>query len=96
MHRLLHEVHARVLVISFNSEGYMNREAMETLCAGLWEGKAKVVTLTHDYKRYVGAQIGIYNLKGEKVGKVSHLRNKEYLYVVSREDLSARFEAIRS
>ncbi len=95
MHRLLHAVHARVLVISFNSEGYMNREAMEALCAGLWGGKAKVVTLTHDYKRYVGAQIGIYNLKGEKVGKVSHLRNKEYLYIVSQEDLSARLEAAK-
>ena len=38
--------------------------------------------LTHDYKRYVGAQIGIYNPEGEKVGRVSHLRNKEYVYVV--------------
>lgn len=84
MRRLLHAVRARVLVISFNSEGYLSREEMEALCAELWEGTAKVVTLTHDYRRYVGAQIGIYNLKGEKVGKVSHLRNKEYLYVVSR------------
>jgi hypothetical protein len=36
------------------------------------------------FKRYVGAQIGIYNPQGAKVGAVSHLRNKEFLYVVTR------------
>jgi adenine-specific DNA-methyltransferase len=29
--------------------------------------------IENDFKRYVGAQIGIYNPQGEKVGKVSHL-----------------------
>jgi adenine-specific DNA-methyltransferase len=33
--------------------------------------------------RYVGARIGIHNLKGEKVGAVGRLRNVEYLFVVS-------------
>ena len=35
----------------------------------------------------MGARIGIYNPKGEKVGRISHLENKEYLYVVARDDL---------
>jgi adenine-specific DNA-methyltransferase len=35
-----------------------------------------------DYKRYVGARIGIYNPAGEKVGAISHTENKEYLFVV--------------
>ena len=39
--------------------------------------------LERDYKRYVGAQIGIYNPAGEKVGAVSHLRNTEFLFVVT-------------
>ena len=50
----------------------------------LWGGEARVRTLAHDHKRYVGAQIGIYNPQGVKVGKVGALRNTEYLYVVSR------------
>jgi adenine-specific DNA-methyltransferase len=29
----------------------------------------------------VGAQIGIHNPAGVKVGEVSHLRNTEYLFV---------------
>jgi adenine-specific DNA-methyltransferase len=37
--------------------------------------------LAFDSKRYVGAQIGIHNPAGQPVGKVSHLRNKEYLFL---------------
>jgi adenine-specific DNA-methyltransferase len=81
---------APVLVVSFSNEGYISREAMEGMLAGLWNGAGKVTTIENNFKRYVGAQIGIYNPQGEKVGKVSHLSNKEYLYVVSRECLAER------
>jgi adenine-specific DNA-methyltransferase len=40
-----------------------------------------VRTLAFDSRRYVGAQIGIHNPKGEKVGTVSHLRNVEYVVI---------------
>ncbi len=96
MRELLDAVRAPVLIVSFNNEGYLSRDEMESMLGGLWEGEgggARVTTIENDFKRYVGAQIGIHNLKGERVGKVSHLRNKEFLYVVSREDLSDRLEA---
>ena len=51
------------------------------MCA---ERGGAVRTLAFDSKRYVGAQIGIHNPQGEKVGEVSRLRNVEY--VVSRCD----------
>lgn len=81
-------VQTRYLVVSFSNEGFIQREAMESLLSS----RGKVTTLEHDFKRYVGAQIGIYNPSGEKVGAVSHLRNKEYLYVVTphEETLAAR------
>ncbi|MBL8746083.1 MAG: DNA adenine methylase [Phycisphaerae bacterium] len=88
--RLLHAVRARTLIVSFNNEGYLPRERMESILSSLWDGSARVTTLEHDFKRYVGAQIGIYNPQGEKVGRVSHLRNTEYLYIASRHDLSDR------
>lgn len=84
MRRLLGSIRARALVVSFNSEGYLSRGEMEAACRGLWGGEARVRTLAHDHRRYVGAQIGIYNPQGVKVGRVSHLRNTEYLYVVTR------------
>lgn len=79
---------AETMLVSFNNEGYIERTEMEGLLSSLWRGTAHIYTMQTDYKRYVGAQIGIYNPQGEKVGKVGHLRNVEYLYVASRSDLS--------
>lgn len=90
MRRLLDAVRAPVMVVSFNNEGYLAKSDVEAMLSGLWGGRGKVTTIENDFKRYVGAQIGIHNPRGEKVGAVSHLRNKEFVYVVSREDLSAR------
>ncbi len=90
MRQLLEAVRARVLVVSFSDEGYLARDELVAMLSGLWGGEGWVTTLETDYKRYVGAQIGLYNPRGEKVGKVSHLRNKEYLYVASRERLDER------
>ena len=50
--------------------------------------RGHVTVLERDFKRYVGAQIGIYNPQGELVGEVSHLRNKEYLYLVTPQPLA--------
>lgn len=96
LRRLLDAVHAPVLVVSFNNEGYLAREEMESMLAALWGGEGKVTTIENDFKRYVGAQIGIYNPQGEKVGKVSHLTNKEYVYVVSRECLAERLAPMQA
>lgn len=85
LRRVLSAVRAPVLVVSFSNEGYLTRAEMEAMLGSLWDGEGKVATIENEFKRYVGAQIGIYNPQGEKVGKVSHLKNKEYLYVVSRE-----------
>jgi adenine-specific DNA-methyltransferase len=77
--RLIAAVAAPILVVSFNDEGFLPREQAEAILST----RGQVRTLERDYKRYVGAQIGIYNPSGEKVGAVSHLRNKEFLFVVT-------------
>lgn len=79
LREVVRRVRARCLIVSFNNEGYVARPEMEDLLAS----RGDVTTCEFGYKRYVGAQIGIYNPSGEKVGKVSHLKNREYLYVVS-------------
>ncbi len=79
--QLVERLRARFLVVSFSNEGYIAREAMESILAAYGE----VAVFEVDHPRYVGARIGIHNPKGERVGRVSHLRNKEYLFVVSRE-----------
>lgn len=65
-------------VVSFSDEGYLSRDELIAMLSR----RGEVQALAHDFRRYVGAQIGIYNPAGEKVGKVSHLRNTEWLFVV--------------
>ena len=77
MRQVLQGLRCRYVIASFNNEGYLPREEMAALLGEV--GEVQVVEV--DFKRYVGAQIGIFNPRGEKVGRVSHLRNKEYLFV---------------
>jgi len=70
-----------LVVVSFNNEGYQTREEMESLLSS----RGPVFVVSKDFKRYVGAQIGIYNPSGDRVGEVTHLRNKEFIYLVATE-----------
>ena len=49
-------------------------------------GRECVEILSFDSKRYVGAQIGVYNPTGERVGEVSHLRNLEFVVLAGDRD----------
>jgi len=68
---------ARYVLVSFSDEGYLTRDEISALLAP----RGEVASVAVDYKRYVGAQIGIHNPAGERVGEVSHLRNREYLFL---------------
>jgi adenine-specific DNA-methyltransferase len=76
-----HALRSPLVVVSFNNEGYQTREQLEALLAE----RGPVFVVSKDFKRYVGAQIGIYNPSGDRVGEVSHLRNKEFIYLVPTE-----------
>jgi len=75
--RLVAEVQAEVLVLSYNDESWVRLEELVEMCSV----RGAVRVLDFDARRYVGAQIGIYNPAGEKVGKIARLRNVEYLLV---------------
>ena len=76
---LAQAVRARHLVVSFNDEGHISREEMESLL----QQRGEVLVIEKEYRRFVGARIGIHSPSGERVGEVSHVRNKELIYVVS-------------
>jgi adenine-specific DNA-methyltransferase len=84
--RLLDGIESRFVLVSFSNEGYITQDEVVALLSA----RGYVQDVAVDFKRYVGAQIGIYNPSGEKVGKVSHLRNKEHLFLVGDE------QAVRS
>jgi adenine-specific DNA-methyltransferase len=77
LRRVVGDVRCRVLVLSYNDEAWIGREELEGMCSRY----ERVATFAFDSKRYVGAQIGIYNPSGDRVGSVSHLRNVEYVVV---------------
>ena len=84
---LLGAVRARYALVSFNNEGYFEADDVLGLLREHW---GEALALAFDSKRYVGAQIGIFNPRGERVGAVSHLRNVEYLFLAGPD-----LEAIR-
>ena len=79
LRELVDRIDARYLVVSFNDEGYVTEEEMVDILRRRGEVDVRRV----DFKRYVGAQIGIYNPSGVKTGKISHLRNQELIFVVA-------------
>jgi adenine-specific DNA-methyltransferase len=89
MARVLHTVRAEVVVVSASDEGWIPvRDLVEMV-----SGRGRVRVLAFDSRRYVGAQIGIHNLRGEKVGRVGRTRNTEYLIVAGPAGDVARMSA---
>ena len=68
------------VVLSFNDEGHLAHEEVEAMLAA--HGEVRVVEV--EQPRYVGARIGIHNPRGERVGTVGRLRNREFLFVLER------------
>ena len=69
------DVDCELLILSYNDESWLSLDELVSMCA-----HHQVVTaLSFDSPRYVGARIGIHNPAGQRVGTVSHLRNREYL-----------------
>ena len=67
-----------LMLVSFSDEGFHEPSDVGSLLAG----RGHVRPLAFDFERYVGAKIGIHNPNGDRVGRVSHLRNTEHLFVV--------------
>ncbi len=85
--RVLAGVRARIVVLSYNDESWVGLDDLREMCR---VGGRHVEVLGFDSKRYVGAQIGIHNPRGEKVGSVKRLRNVEYLLVAGEREEARR------
>ncbi len=79
-------VDADVVVVSYNDESWLSLDELRDMCAV----HGAVTVLAFDSKRYVGAQIGIHNPAGQKVGEIGRLRNNEYVVVAGPAATVAR------
>jgi adenine-specific DNA-methyltransferase len=73
--RLIADVPAATVIISGSNEGWVGIDDLVDMAAV----RGRVEVMQFDSRRYIGAQIGIHNPSGEKVGQVTHTRNVEYL-----------------
>jgi adenine-specific DNA-methyltransferase len=76
---VLHRAKAEALVVSYNDESWITAEQMMEALRDA--GHEDVRMVAFDAKRYVGAQIGIFNPSGKRVGEVKRLRNVEYVFI---------------
>jgi adenine-specific DNA-methyltransferase len=90
LRRVIGSVRARVVVVSYNDESWVTADELRDMCAV----HGHVEMLAFDSRRYVGAQIGIHNPAGERVGTVSHVRNQEYVVIAGeRREVERLVEA---
>ncbi len=89
LRQVIADVRADVLVLSYNNESWVSLEELIDICSV----RGHVGVLAFDSKRYIGAQIGIHSPSGQKVGKVSHLRNVEYVLVAGPKAVVDRMTA---
>lgn len=91
--KVIRDVQAETLLVSFSNEGFVPLAEIVECCRGRGD---VVEVLEFDHARHVGARIGIHNLRGEKVGAVSHTRNTEYVILSgARDRVGAMAEAAR-
>jgi adenine-specific DNA-methyltransferase len=82
LRRTIADVRAEVVVVSYNDESWVSLEELRDMCAV----HGDVAALAFESKRYVGAQIGIHDPQGNKVGTVGRTRNLEYVLVAGPRD----------
>ena len=76
-------------MLSCSDEGFHDLDDLVALLAE----RGHVRTVAIPFKRYVGAQIGIFDPAGRRVGEVSHLRNTELLFVAGPDPALAQAAA---
>lgn len=79
------------VLISYNNESWVSISQIEEWVRQRYQN---CLVLDFEYKRYVGAQIGIYNPDGEKVGDVSHVKNREYLIIGADREQIKRVQSL--
>lgn len=75
---LLRTLPSRYVLMSYSNEAYLPPERLSAILGE----RGHVACMSVDFRRYVGAQIGIHGPKGDVVGAVGHTRNREHLFLV--------------
>ena len=86
LHRAIDLLDARLIVVSCSNEGWVTVDELREWC----EARGHTEVVGFDSRRYVGAQIGVFNPQGDRVGEPTHFHNVEYLVLSGERDLVER------
>ena len=75
--RMVDALGSKYVLVSGSNEGFLTADDIVCILSERWE----VGVISVPYKRYVGAQIGIYNNDGKAVGEKGKLHNVEHLFL---------------
>jgi adenine-specific DNA-methyltransferase len=90
---VIESIDAELLVVSCSNEGWVTAAELREWCTPL----GHVEVLAFDSRRYVGAQIGVFNPQGERVGEPTHFHNVEHVLLCGERRLVERcVEAVQS
>ncbi len=89
LRRTIAGLDAEIVVVSYNDESWLTLDELRDMCSD----RDEVTALAFDSKRYVGAQIGIHNPDGQRVGEVGRTRNLEYVLVAGPRAVVRRMTA---
>jgi adenine-specific DNA-methyltransferase len=87
--KVLTDVNAETIVLSYNNESWLSREELIEMCSN----RGHVEILDFEFKRYIGSQIGIYNRTGALVGQPGVRRNFEHLLLAGPKKILKRMIA---
>ena len=87
--KLLGDLNAETVVLSYNNESWLSREELIEMCSD----RGHVEILDYEFKRYIGSQIGIYNRTGALVGEPGTKRNLEHLLIAGPKETVKRMIA---
>ena len=90
LERLVKDVNAETLVLSYNNESWLSRDELIDIC----KVKGAVELIEFDFRRYIGSQIGIYNKAGELVGKPGVKRNREIMVIAGEAARVAKMKLV--
>ena len=84
--RVIAEVRAGIVVVSFSNEGFVPLPELVEMCAARGN---PVEVLAFDTRRYIGQRLGVFGPHGRKVGVPGPERNVEYVLVSAPEPVPA-------
>jgi adenine-specific DNA-methyltransferase len=84
--RVIEEVRATTVVVSFSNEGFVPLPDLVEMCAVRGH---PVEVLAFDTRRYIGQRLGVFGPHGRKVGVPGPERNVEYVLVSAPEPVRA-------